>query len=63
MNKKQKLQVLLAVFFLAYIVWLFILPGWEAGKILGIIGSVAMLIALYISYRAEEKNKKNTPTT
>lgn len=63
MNKKQKLQVLLAVFFLAYIVWLFILPGWETGKILGIIGSVAMLIALYISYRAEEKNKNNTPNT
>ena len=60
MNKRQKLQVSLAAFFVVYIiVWLFF-PGWGATKILGIISGVLTLIALYYSYRAEEKNKKNT---
>ncbi len=60
MNKRQKLQVALAVFFIVYILFLFLSPGWKAGKILGIIGGVCMIIALYVSYRAEEKNKHNT---
>ena len=60
MNKRQKLQVSLAAFFVVYIiVWLFF-PGWGATKILGIVSGVLTLIALYYSYRAEEKNKKNT---
>ncbi len=60
MNKRQKLQVSLAAFFVVYIiVWLFF-PGWGASKILGIVSGVLTLIALYYSYRAEEKNKKNT---
>ena len=41
------------------IVWLFF-PGWGAAKILGILSGVCILIALYGSYRAEEKNKTNT---
>ena len=60
MNKRQKLQIFLAAFFFVYIiVWLFF-PGWEASKILGITSGVLILIAIYLSYRAEEKNKKNT---
>ena len=60
MNKRQKLQVSLAAFVVVYvIVWLFC-PGWGAVKILGILSGVFLLIALYISYRAEEKNKKYT---
>ena len=60
MNKRQKLQVSLAAFFVVYIiVWLFF-PGWGASKILGIVSGVLTLIALYYSYRAEETNKKNT---
>ena len=60
MNKKQKLQMSLAALCAVYIiVWLF-LPGWEAAKILGILSGVCILIALYGSYRAEEKNKTNT---
>ena len=60
MNKRQKLQVSLAAFFVVYIiVWLFF-PGWGASKILGIVSGILTLIALYYSYRAEEKNKKNT---
>ena len=60
MNKRQKLQIFLAAFLIVYIiVWLFF-PGWEASKILGIASGVLTLIAIYFSYRAEEKNKKNT---
>lgn len=60
MNKKQKLQMSLAALCVVYIiVWLFF-PGWEAAKILGILSGVCILIALYGSYRAEEKNKTNT---
>ena len=56
MNKRQKLQVYLAAFI---IVWLFI-PGWEASKILGILSGILTLMAIYYSYKAEEKNKTNT---
>ena len=59
MNKKQKLQVSIAALAIIYIIVLLFFPGWGASKILGIFASVATLIALYGSYRAEEK-KKNT---
>lgn len=60
MNKRQKLQVSLAALIVVYIIaWLFF-PGWEACKILGIASGVLILIAIYLSYRAEEKNKTNT---
>ena len=60
MNKRQKLQVSLAAFFVVYIiVWLFI-PEWEVSKILGILSGVLTLMAIYYSYKAEEKNKTNT---
>ena len=60
MNKRQKFQVSLAAFFIVYIiVWLFC-PGWGGVKILGIISGVLTLMAIYLSYRAEEKNKTNT---
>ena len=60
MNKRQKLQVYLAAFFVVYIIVLLFFPGWGAIKILGIASGVLILMALYFSYRAEEKNKKNT---
>jgi Flp pilus assembly protein TadB len=60
MNKKQKWQVSLAAFIVVFtIVWLFF-PGWKATKILGILSGVFTVIALYLSYRAEEKNKKDS---
>ena len=60
MNKRQKLQVSLAAFLVVYIiVWLFF-PGWGASKILGISSGVLMLMAMYDSYKAEEKNKTKT---
>ena len=57
MNKKQKLQVSLAVFGVVYIIFLLLSPGWGAAKILGLISIVALVMALYLSYRAEEKEK------
>ena len=59
MNRKQKLQVSLAALAVIYIIVLLFFPGWGTSKILGIIASVATLIVLYGSYRAEEK-KNNT---
>ena len=60
MNKRQKLQVSLAAFIVVYIiVWLFF-PGWGVVKILGITSGLLTLIAIYFSYRAEEKNKTNS---
>lgn len=59
MNKKQTLQVSLAAFFIVYIILLFLSPGWKASKILGVLSGVFTLLALYISYRSEEKNKNN----
>ena len=57
MNKKQKLQMSLAALCVVYIiVWLFF-PGWGASKILGISAGVLTLIAMFLSYRAEEKKK------
>ena len=57
MNKKQKLQVSLTVFGVVYIIFLLLSPGWRASKILGLISIVATVMALYGSYRAEEKKK------
>ena len=56
MNKRQKLQVSLAALIVIYIIILLFFPGWKVSKILGIIAGVSTLIALYFSYRAEEKN-------
>lgn len=60
MNKRQKLQVSLAAFLVVYIIVLLFFPGWGTSKILGILSGVLIIMALYYSYRAEEKNKKNT---
>ena len=56
MNKRQKLQVSLAALIVIYIIILLFFQGWKVSKILGIIAGVSTLIALYFSYRAEEKN-------
>ena len=60
MNKRQKLQVYLAAFLVVYIIVLLFFPGWGATKILGILSGVLTLMAIYYSYRAEEKNKTNS---
>ena len=60
MNRRQKLQVSLAAFFVVYTIVLLFFPGWGGVKILGILSGVLMLMALFYSYRAEEKNKTNS---
>lgn len=57
MNKRQKFQVSLAALIVIYIIVLLFFPGWKASKILGIFAGVCTLIALYFTYRAEEKNR------
>ena len=57
MNKKQKIQASLAVLIAVYIIVLLFFPGWETSKILGIFAGVSTLIAIYVAYKAEEKNK------
>ena len=57
MNKRQKLQASLAALIVIFIIVLLFFPGWKVSKILGIIASVSTLIALYVAYKAEEKNK------
>ena len=58
MNRKQKLQVTLAILFaLLCLFWLF-MPGWDYPKIIGILANAAGAASMIISYREEEKNKK-----
>ena len=57
MNKKQKFQASLAALIVVYIIVLLFFPGWEVSQILGIIAGGCTLIALYVTYKAEEKNK------
>ncbi len=49
------MRLSIAAFCVVYIiVWLFF-PGWGGSKILGILSGVLLLIAMYMSYRAEKK--------
>ena len=57
MNKRQKFQASLAALIVIFIIVLLFFPGWKVSKILGIFASVSTLIALYVAYKAEEKNK------
>ncbi|MBO4434016.1 MAG: hypothetical protein J5769_01010 [Bacteroidales bacterium] len=58
MNKRQKLQIALLVLFAAlFITWLFI-PVPVYTRILGLTGNALGILAMVLSYRAEEKNKK-----
>ena len=58
MNKRQKLQLILAGLGAALIVFWLIVPGWEIGKILGILSNALLITGMLLSYRAEEKLKK-----
>lgn len=59
MNKKQKMQLGLAGYFVVLLIlWLFE-PGWRVTKILGIISNALLLLSMLLSYRAEEKMKKD----
>ncbi len=59
MNKRQKLQVGLAVLFLIlFVVWLIIkVPAYS--RILGLLSNGLGFLSMVLSYKAEEKNKKD----
>lgn len=59
MNKRQKLQVGLAILFtVLFIIWLFIeVPMYT--RILGLLSNGLGILSMILSYKAEEKNKKN----
>lgn len=60
MNKKQKLQVGLAIIFLVlFVIWLFI-PVPIYSRILGLLSNGLGLLSMVLAYKAEEKSKKNT---
>ena len=60
MNKKQKLQVGLAIIFLVlFVIWLFI-PVPIYSRILGLLSNGLGLLSMLLAYKAEEKSKKNT---
>lgn len=58
MNNKQKGQFIVSVIFIILIICWLTIPGWGAGKILGLIGCVLGIVAMTLSYREEEKMKK-----
>ena len=58
MNKRQKFQVALIVLYaVLLIIWL-LLPCNIYSRILGVISSALGILSMVLSYRAEEKNKK-----
>ena len=60
MNKKQKLQVGLAIIFLVlFVIWLFI-PVPIYSRILGLLSNGLGVLTMVLIYKAEEKSKKNT---
>jgi Zn-dependent protease len=60
MNKRQKLQVGLAVLFtVLFVIWLFI-PVPMYSRILGLLSNGLGVLSMVLSYKAEEKNKKKS---
>jgi len=58
MNKRQKLQVALGILFaVLLVIWVF-LPVNVYVRILGVISSACGILSMVLSYKAEEKNKK-----
>ena len=58
MNKRQKFQVALIVLFAILLIFWLVLPGNIYSRILGVISSALGILAMVLSYKAEEKNKK-----
>lgn len=58
MNKRQKLQVALIVFWAILLIFWLVSPGNIYARILGVISSALGILSMVLSYRAEEKNKK-----
>ena len=60
MNTRQKLQVVLGIVFaVLFIIWIFLsVPLYS--RILGLTSTALGVLSMVLSYRAEEKNKKNS---
>ncbi len=58
MNKRQKLQLFLAILFGVLLIFWIIFPGKVEAKVLGIISCACGILSMVLSYRAEEKIKK-----
>ncbi len=58
MNKRQKMQVALIVFWAILLIFWLIFQGNIYSRILGVISSALGILSMVLSYRAEEKNKK-----
>ena len=59
MNKRQIMQLVLGVLFAVLLIFWLFCPGWKAEKILGILSNAMGILAMYLSYRAEEKQKNS----
>ena len=58
MNTKQKLQVTLIILFAILLVFWIVFPGNIYARILGVISSALIILSMVLSYKAEEKDKK-----
>lgn len=58
MNKRQKAQLIIGILSaILFIVWI-VLPGNIITRLLGMLSSAMIMLSMYLSYRAEEKKKK-----
>ena len=56
-TKKQIMQIAVAAASAALIIVWLCMPGWEPGKILGIISAALLILSMVLSYIDEEKKK------
>ena len=60
MNKKQKGQLIIGILSaILFIVWI-VLPGNIITRLLGMFSNALVMLSMYLSYRAEEKNKNKS---
>lgn len=60
MNRRQKLQVGLAILFaVLFFIWVFLPYQNVYARILGLTGNALGFLGMVLSYKAEERNKKS----
>ena len=57
-NKRQIAQISVAAAALVLFIGRLCAPGWDAGKILGIITPILIILSMVLSFIAEEKKKQ-----
>ena len=58
MNIRQKFQVALIVLPAVLLIFWLVFPGNIYARILGVISSALIILSMVLSYKAEEKDKK-----